>query len=146
MSNNIITFQIGNEPYIPVDIADVNGNWVRVQMLADTGNMRTIISQETAARLGWSFYDSERQVQGVFGPVQTVPVADDVIIKIGDSKPVMTSIMITDSKMDLLGFDVVQMYYKVTYDGNFIIFEQRDTCSDCQILGGEGYNGQQPFF
>ena len=145
---NPIVFTIGDQPYIDVQIMDISGNWVTVTMLSDSGNMRTIVSEQTAIKLGWQLFDSERMVQGVFGPVQTVPVAEDVLIKIGDSKPVMTNIMVTPSDLNLLGFDLVQQFFKVTYDGNKIIFEQRDSCLDCQILGGENFigNNQQPFF
>lgn len=143
-----IVFTIGQEPMITVDIMDINGNWVPVSMLLDTGNMRTLVNMQTTARLGWlTEGDGTIPVQGVFGDPMNVPINHEVIIKIGNSKPVMTSIMMADgTDMNLLGFDVVQQFFRVTFDGNVIILEQRDTCDECQILGSSDYFGQQPFF
>lgn len=142
---NLIVYDIGNEPYITVDIADINGNWVPVQMLLDTGNMRTLVNGDTVRRLGWDLAgDGTIPVQGVFGAPMAIPINNEVILKIGDSKPIMTSIMMaTQSDMNLLGFDIVQQYFTVTFDGNKIYLEQKDECRDCDILG---FGGQQPFF
>jgi hypothetical protein len=144
-----IVFTIGHEPMISVDIMDINGNWVPVSMLLDSGNMRTLINMETTRRLGWDIRgDGTIPVQGVFGAPMQVPINHEVILKIGDTKPIMTSIMMADqTDMCLLGFDVIQQYFTVIFDGNQIILEQKDQgCEECEILGAGGFGNQQPFF
>ena len=133
---------------ISVDIMDINGNWVPVQMLLDSGNMRTLVNYNTVQRLGWDLAgDGSIAVQGVFGSPTNIPINHEVLIKIGNSKPVMTSIiMATETDMNLIGFDIIQKYFRTTFDGNIIILEQIDSCSECEILGAEGFGQQQPFF
>ena len=143
-----IIYTIGNEPMISVDIMDINGNWVPVQMLLDSGNMRTLVNYNTVQRLGWDLAgDGSIAVQGVFGSPTNIPINHEVLIKIGNTKPVMTSIiMATETEMNLIGFDIIQKYFRTTFDGNVVILEQYDSCSDCEILGAEGFGQQQPFF
>lgn len=129
-----VVFRIGQEPTIPVDIMDINGTWVTVPMLVDTGNATTIVDVPTAQNLlRWNMEgDYQRQVKAVFGEPQTTAVSEQVYIKIGNTMPIETNIIIapTDSG-NLLGFDIMQRFFKITFDGDSIIMEQRDDCSAC---------------
>lgn len=130
----IAVYRIGHEPTIPVDIMDINGNWVTVPMLVDTGNATTIVDVPTAQNLlHWNMEgDYQRQVKAVFGEPQTTSVSEDVYLKIGNTRPIETNIIIapTDSG-NLLGYDIMQKFFKITFDGDTIVLEQRDDCAVC---------------
>lgn len=104
----------------------VDGRWVTLPAVADWGNARTIINQPSAAMLGWSEFDYDHPVQGVFGPPESVPVSEDVYMRIGGGNPIRTNIMVANIQDNLLGFDVMQNYFKMTLDGNRVIMEEKD--------------------
>lgn len=139
---NPITFHVNStSPIIPVQIMDIEGHWVTVPMIVDWGNQQTLISNMTAMRLGWDIHgDTSHSVAGVFGEPQTVGVSEDVYMRIGNSRPIKTNIIMANTDMDLLGWNIIYHYFDVTLKNGELTLEQKQDSEDFVDVDG-GYVG-----
>jgi hypothetical protein len=127
MTKKQAEFYVGSKPFIPISIQDAYGQWQVVYMLVDWGNDITLISANTAARLGFmeEAPDGTLPVQGVFGEPQQAIIREGVIMQIGETNPFATRILITDTEQNLLGREFIDGRFDVmlSNDRRIIFFD-----------------------
>lgn len=127
------TFDFGERPMVSVQLQDQQGGYQSVDMMADSGNDITLINKDVARRLGYQFDASGGAVNvvGISGQPQQFIPRDNVMMKIGDTEPFKSKILIGDVDINLLGRNSMENF-QVTFDGRKVLFNQRV----CNVCGG----------
>ena len=124
------SFQYHHRPMVPVEVRDANGGWQTVMMLADSGNDITILTLDTASRLGFDqIAGTVTPVKGLGHSVTPYKRLENVIIQIGNTQPIPITVLIGDTDINLLGREDVFSNFSVTYTGNEVHYHQ--TCNFC---------------
>ncbi len=96
---------VWNSPFILVQIRGVNGTWLPVRMVMDTGAVATVLNRETTDALGFKpSMGRQMPVLGVAGGgIMTMMQAD---VKIGRFDPMTIDVLISEQdNLNLLGVE-----------------------------------------